>query len=347
MMKRILVLTAMIAFLCSCAEKATVISTDFWDESFSAWVKNHDPDAEKVGNIYINYFQHYPDASPYNLYDNESWVLVNYTGRTLDGDVFVTRSDSLAKLLGTWSEYAHYSAQFANFAPSSYTLFTPGFCEALRNMNVGDSARVYIPASLSTPTTINFGTGFTGSVSDYANFPMMYDIRLKAITNNPSRFEMDTLAKFARKHWGMEPRDTLTTGIYFRKIKENPDGYPITTDSTAYVYYTHAFLDGFIVDTNIDTVALKYNIYQEEQTSRYDVKVLNINLSGVDDALTYAATNMRRGEIAEIAVISYYAQGVNGVSAGSSNYLIDIGPYTPMLFTVYTEDNNGNSEGDD
>ena len=56
--------------------------------------------------------------------DVDTWVMINYTGRTMaSGDVVVTRDPEIAKYQGTFNYYTHYTPDYVPFTPYtvSYT----------------------------------------------------------------------------------------------------------------------------------------------------------------------------------------------------------------------------------
>ena len=326
-------ITALTVF--ACAEKQDIVSDQYWDDSFEAWIKNNDPHAEKIQNVYMRFIEQYPQAPPYLFIPGSSYILINYTGRTLGGDIFVTRSDSISRMLGTFDTFTHYGDQFT-MVEGNTGFFASGVLEALYNMKVGDSARVYIPARNAYVNSVNFEEGYKGATSNFVNLPIMYDIRLKYISNDPLTYEGDSLANFARHKWGMEPKDTLKIGIYMRKTKENPEGDVITEDSTAFVFWSQHFLDGFLMATNIDTLAQQRGIYVEEQTNRYSVLTLQpFKGSSVPSAVSEAVINMRKGEEAEIAVVSAFGAGNAGALGSETGpYVVSVDPYTPSYFFV-------------
>jgi len=320
------------ALMSSCAKDVPTVDKGYHQESFEAWMRNNEPGAVKVGNIYIKYIERNANPSAYRVKVDTSWVMMNYTGRTLDGDVFITRSESVAHRIGIWRPNVHYSDDFRGVSASD-NFFNLGIVEGLQNMNEGDSARIFFPGKVGFTTNIS-EAGYGGNQYNYVGFPAMMDIRLKYITSNPYRFEMDSLAKFARSQWGQEPRDTISFSIYMKKVKENPTGDPITKDSNVRIFYEQYFLDDFPLDTNNDSIAREMGIYDEEKSFRYESLYFRPFETGYEDVFSYAALNMRRGEVADVVVISARGTLANKGNSASSPAVV-AGPYTPSRYRIY------------
>ncbi len=74
-------------------------------------------------------------------------VLVNYAGYLVDGTLFDTSWESIAKDNDTYNEKRTYSPLEVQY--NSRARLIPGFREAVLNMKVGDKVRVFIPSFLA------------------------------------------------------------------------------------------------------------------------------------------------------------------------------------------------------
>ncbi|HRG37887.1 MAG TPA: FKBP-type peptidyl-prolyl cis-trans isomerase [Bacteroidia bacterium] len=94
-------------------------------------------------------------------------ILVNYTGRLLDGRVFDTNDKETAQSSGNYDARKPYGEPVT--FPLNDQLFK-GWVEALPMMNKGTKARIVLPSSLA------IGEGSSGIIPPYA--PMVFEVEL-------------------------------------------------------------------------------------------------------------------------------------------------------------------------
>lgn len=122
------------------------------------------------------------------------------------------------------------------------------------------------------------------------------------------------------------------------------DGDLLSTTNYGNVWYVVRTLDGFVIDTNVPTVAaLVHNEYYDWD-SDYDYNdeiYYNADYSS-DDYITawkYAIPLIKYGQWATILTASPDAYWYTGQSSSSSDSSSpEIAPYTPLLFTIYIEE---------
>ncbi len=97
-------------------------------------------------------------------------IKVNYTGRTLDGKVFDTSDEKIAKESGVFSEGRPYG-------PFEFQLGSgqviPGWEEGLSMMNVGQSAKLIIPSKIA------YGENQAGPIKPFST--LLFDVTLVSI----------------------------------------------------------------------------------------------------------------------------------------------------------------------
>lgn len=333
-------------FTCwSCAEKATGLGTGLARESFDAWVAKYAPAAyaHPYKDVYIEYVERGP-ADESTPVEGFTWLTLDYTGKTLDGTVFVTRVDSISRRVGQFAYTTHFCDDFVEYTSTS-TKLCQGLRQAFEQMRVGDSVRVYIPSDKAYTSAIDINNGYAGEAGvTYTSVPVMFDMRLKAVTTQPFIWERDSVQRFAELHWAGSDYSHDTVGMYTRIVKSNPAGDTITKDSSVRVYYAEYFMDGFLAATNIDTVAVKWNVYDNSNESAYDALVTTPSVgenASVDKALYIAVLRMRKGEVAEVVTVSTWAHGDSGNSSSTPEIL----PYQPMRYEIHVmEDDTGEGE---
>lgn len=346
--KRIYLATAAVAAVAmgvwSCAKEAPNIANGLSRQSFEAWVAKYAPAAyaNPYKDIYIEYIERGPEDAAVPVPDY-TWLTVNYTGKTLDGSVFVTRVDSISRRIGKFAYTTHYSDDFLSFSSTS-TKLCDGLRQAFERMRAGDSVRVYIPFDKGYAYSMSINPGYAGEDGvTYTQLPIVFEMRLKAVTTQPFIWERDSVQRYAELHWAGSDYSHDTVGMYMRIVKHNPQGDPITKDSTAYVYYEEYFMDGFLAATNIDTVARKWNVYGGGDESAYEsLAILPSSGSNVtvNKVLYIAAPLMRKGEVAEVVTVSTWAHGDSGDASSTPEIL----PYQPMRYKIYIVDDNKQDE---
>lgn len=331
---------AMAAGAWSCAGEAPDIANGLARQSFEAWVAKYAPAAyaNPYKDVYIEYIERGPENAAVPVLDY-TWLTVNYTGRTLDGSVFVTRVDSISRRVGKFAYTTHYSDDFLQFTSTS-TKLCDGLRQAFERMRVGDSVRVYIPFDKGYAFSMDVNSGYAGEQGvSYTQLPIVFEMRLKAVTTQPFIWERDSVQRYAEQRWANSDYSHDTVGMYMRIVKHNPAGDPITKDSTAFVYYEAYFMDGFLAATNIDTVARKWNVYNSGDESAYESLSI-LPSSGenvmVNKVLYIAAPLMRKGEVAEVVTVSTWAHG----DAGDVSSTPEILPYQPMRYKIHIVDDD-------
>ena len=329
----------------SCAREAEEIATGLSRQSFEAWVSKYAPSAyaNPYKDIYIEYIERGPENEAKPV-ENYTWLTVNYTGKTLDGTVFVTRVASISKRIGSFAYTTHYCDDFLQYTSTS-TKLCDGLRQAFERMRVGDSVRVYIPHDKGYTSAMNVNSGYAGeNGSGYTSVPILFEMRLKAVTTQPFIWERDSVERYAQRHWGTGySHDTV--GMYMRIVQPNPAGDTITEDSTVLVYYEEYFMDGFLAATNIDTVASKWNVYSSSDETAYEPLSLTPSSgsnASENNVLYIAVPHMRKGETAEVVTVSTWAHGDSGNSSSTPEIL----PYQPMRYKIYVVDDKEEDEDD-
>ncbi|MFI3259434.1 MAG: hypothetical protein R3Y16_04995 [Rikenellaceae bacterium] len=116
---------------------------------------------------------------------------------------------------------------------------------------------------------------------------------------------------------------------------DNDEGDIIATDEYVKIWYIARTLDGFIIDTNIDEVA---ELAFADQTggNTYIYYQCDASATSYIDAWFFAVQDLRYGEWSTFITPSLYAYSYEGVSGTSTT--TEIPPYTPLLFSVYIEE---------
>lgn len=278
----------------------------------NAWlqVNNISTKPEASGLYYINQSEGTGIAPK-----DSNYVIISYTGKTLDDVVFDCTDKETAKLNDIFSYSTHYVPSYHQFAESNFSLKV--IKEGIGKMKEGGKARLIIPSS------IGFGSSSRTNVPAYST--LIYDIELNKVITDPVAYEQELLANYFSTHPGYK---MLSDSVYTIQIDEGLRDVVVAKDSNVYVYYTGRFLDGFVFDTNVKSVALENNIYNSSKD--YALLTFAIGSNSVVPGFELAVKHMKEGERIMVVIPSKYAYGKEGKPDGSPS----IRPNTPLVFDI-------------
>ncbi len=327
------------AVMSSCAANEEDIGTRLSRDTFDAWVKKNAPNAVAVGNVYVEYIEHGPAAGKMPVLGH-SWVMLNYNARTFKDEVFFTRTDSISKRVGRFAYTTHYSDELIVFTSDNARL-CKGLIEGLKSLHVGDSVRIYIPSDQGYASAMSMNEAYTGESATYANLPVIFDVRLKDVISDAYIWERDSVRNYAKINWGLSPDEEIknTTGnnperyygAFLHKLFENPAGDTITSDSSVFVNYAQYYMDGFLLTTNLDTIAAKFNVYNSDVNDYFPLYLICGTPRGDNDIVRHAAMQMKKGEKAQIVSMSQWTYGNEGKPSNTP----EIGIYQPTLIFLH------------
>ena len=324
-------LFAGIVNLGSCAKEPKIDTGNFQQMSLDAWMAKHINNTDTVAwrqdnGMYIQMLTPtLPLVDTLATADTIVWVRINYTGRTLQNNVYITRSEDEARWQGTYTYKTYYAPDYL-YCGSSNTNMIEGQYYALKNefkidgkptkLVQGSKVRLYMTSAMAYGS---YGTsnsqGYGGQFTLKGNVPTIEDLEVVEVVKNPIERENTLVAEYAQKQWGMNVADTLSENFYLDKL--NPFnvelGDTLSVDSTAYIYYKGYFLDGFVFDTNIDSVQLR--VYDEISTNSALSYKASANEEEYIKAFYKAIPGMRYGQWGRMVFTSIYGYGATGYSA--------------------------------
>lgn len=339
---RITVLLAALLVLCQCAKKDSDNFQEMADRSFDALMARDFPDAAKLeSGMYIEWLRDVPGPTIVK----DDWLMLDYRGETLGGQVFSTRDEDEAfhEATHTWrTRYTpHYMAYDDTF------VLSPGEKEALALMSAGDSVRLYIPTKLGYRYSyylFDFQYGYEGWFNTPANpnaasknnisaVPVIVELSLKEIVKDPKTREFnDMQAKLDELGFTAADRVTDSLYFYYTEIPQTEDY--VGEDSTFYISYTGRFLDGFVLKTNDPVVGV-----DELRDIHSSFMPLSYKASSPPSALSEEAIRevIRRKKVLydsqfRIIFTSIWGYGTAGQPATSSSPVVY--PYTPLYFDI-------------
>lgn len=279
---------------------------------------------------------HYPNLQPtesglYIIIDkegtgatpsNNNYLLFEFTGRNLDDYVFETTIKSTAEIYELYSPQVHYTPRFIEYNPLAPTMIK-GLEEGFSYLKEGGVARFIMPSELAY-----WDRGYRGLLP-YTS--VIFDIELKKVVTNPEQYEQQLIEEYISENYpDLVIEDAFADGIYILEsapstVPEAENRESIGNDDTVELYYTGAFFDGWVFDTNIVEVATENNIYD----SNRDYIPISVTVgegSGYIEGFSLALRNLQTFTDAKILIPSKFAYGEIGSST--------INPYTPLIFEL-------------
>lgn len=319
-----LVVTVLLAT--SCAEKVSTDYSVLEENSLRAWMDKNHKGWEESGDwirtdngVYIHWMKRQEGTSPADTIIKEgNWVRIDYTGKTLDGNIFYTRNAKVAKQQGTFNRRTHYVDDFV-YLYSENAALPAGVFEALTNMKVGDMTQVVMPSGMYRGSTGYNSTnvGYNGQWGAEGNKPVIIDsLTIREVSEDPITLENRQVNEYAANRWGLVEADTLAKGIYLQLMKP----FPIkrdsvitagSNDSVLTCYYKGYFLDGFVFDSNIDSVQMRaWGEVVNEGPMEWDMSQAAM-IEGFKDACVRACY----GDRLRVVFTSAYGYGISGSAA--------------------------------
>jgi FKBP-type peptidyl-prolyl cis-trans isomerase len=249
---------------------------------------------------------------------DSNWLIYSYVARSIDDVVYETTIKDTAKLydiFGIYSTTTHYGSTYRQFFSKSIP--TSGLAEGLSMMKEGGKARLIIPSK------IGFGKNGFSLVPAYTT--IIYDVELQKVVVDPNAYEQSLITAYLEANVGFT---TISDSIYYKKITDGTVLGGVAKDSVVQVNYTGRFLDGFIFDTNIKSVAIDSNIYSTSKT--YTPLEFTIGANTVKPGFEMAVKQMIQGEKAIVVIPSAYMYGEMGSSDGATA----IPPYATLIFEL-------------
>lgn len=329
------------AAVVSCAKDENVDSSSLEQMSLDAWVAKHINRTDTVAfrqdnGMYVQFLQSETVDSLVPA-DTVVWVRLNYTGYTMDNDVYITRYKDIARQQGTYTPYTYYSPDYLYCGSKNSNMIEGQYYAIKRELAGPDGSKVKLAQGskvrLYMPSKVAFGShgtsdeqGYGGQYSLSGNKPVIEDLEIVEVVKNPVAREEKLVKEYAVQKWNMEENDTIKPFLYLDVLTADTTGGRITVDSTVNIYYVAKFLDGFIFDTNIDSVQVRlYGEAKSNSAFKYKPKD---DENDYISAFYYAIPRLYYGQRARMVFTSAYGYGITGKTAASdalneyySNYL--------------------------
>ena len=332
-----LFLSLFVVAMFSCAETTSEKPNIVEQASVDEWVKLNRPNAKKFKDgMYISTLKE-AEAGAEGINDG-SWILLNYVGSNLQGDIYANRYEDVARRIfdqGVFSPRTHYTPQLVRVVKDSSGV-TPGQYEALKTMKVGQEVELIMPSSVaygdfgSGNAMFGFTWGYNGTVVINPNKPAIIRMVAMMSVRSITAYENKNVYDYAKANYaGVESESDTIAPNFYAEIDYSGATMSdtIKTGSSFKYKYVARTLDGFIIDTNYpDTALIEWNQAIAGTLGSYS------ETSGEIQAFkTIVATDtLRFGCKFNMVFTSKYGYGYRGDTDGATV----IQPYTPLIFSI-------------
>lgn len=323
------------AFSCAKEEDNSIVRNE--SLVFEAWVQHNK-------ELYPEYLWRKTELGCYILEDipgtgselaDSGYVSFEYTTRTLNGTITSSSRESVLRQKGSYRRQIYTGPMI--YQRENDALFV-GLEEAIKGMKIGGSRKVAIPGWL-------LASARYGSIDEYKSkntgkTSIIYELTLCEAFNSVNDHEIAQIQKYVKEH--LPDADTITYGLWFKRLGAPTSDKEIPNDSTVYINYSGRLLGGHLFDTNIKRLAQDTYLEDFQKTRNYSPaavtwaeKYSDIKLSGntVIEGFSRILKNMHPGEKAVGVFWSQMGYSAQGSDAGDGeNYSIP--PFSPLVFEI-------------
>ena len=273
MKKTILYLSLAALVLTGCAKSPKSGKNDANKRYLEAWIEVFHPEAVRTTlGAYV--LEDKPgQGAAAGTSENNPFVRVNYTVRSLDGTVQGTTDKILSQQLGN---YEKNESKNPYYGPVVWTRGTSGQVagveEALSTMKVGGRRTVVIPGWLlglnsSTGAPILYDTAQEYEDNVTGSTHLIYEMELAEVISDMKQWQIDSVGRYlAANYPGMTAKDSVKLGFYYIQTGVPSSTESFKSDTTIYINYIGRRLDGSVFDTSIADTAKFYGIYSASRT---------------------------------------------------------------------------------
>lgn len=252
-MKKLFAIAVICAALFASCVKETEMSGEKMESiALKAWMKKHHPELignyQEKGEYYIDIIEwgdmlttrNGNDLGGEPIMDQDTcWIYYNYTGRDLDGNVCVTREEKIARMQNTYLDVTHYVPYGIYCGIDNYYGLVEGTYLAGRNkitldkeyvaqrglpsteflLRKGSKVRLYLPSRIGfSATGSDAEGGYEGQFVLDANRPVIMDLEVKRVFENPSDRELEMVETLVKESNARAGRD-----IWKKIVKDEDD----------------------------------------------------------------------------------------------------------------------------
>ena len=261
---------------------------------------------------------------------DSAYIRAHYVKRTLDQEIVSTNIRRIAEQLGSYKNTTCYDGNTWRLDQG----YLPDALEAiLKTMRSGGHVTVALPYSESDHDYSLYAAFSSTSESDN----LIIDLTIDTVLTDIYDYQDKTMKAWFEAHYAST--DTLTKGLYFKKLVENlAETDTVAEGGSVKVRYIGRLLNGTVFDTNIEDTAKFYRIWSSSNSySALSITYYKTDESkfssenSVVDGFGKAILGMNYGETA----VAVFDSTLGYEEKGSSP---SIPEYAPLCFWLQIED---------
>lgn len=212
--------------LVSCVKEPSTSGEEMEKRSLREWIKKNRPELlgnyQSQGGYYVDVLAWGETSAAVDENDfggepimeqDTCWIVYNYTGYDLQGNVCATRLEGVARMQGTYTDYTHYVPYINYSGNNNYYGLLEGTYISMRNtitlseayaqskpdicrgtefvMRKGSKVRLYLPSTIAYLSSGSSESGgYEGQFVLDMNVPAIMDVEVLRVIKNPSENEL-------------------------------------------------------------------------------------------------------------------------------------------------------------
>ena len=344
-MKRIIIFLAALAALAVSCKKddSNKVDNTAAATKFEAWIRANYPDATKTGlGAYITY-DRAGTGKEIGTSDDNQFVLLEFTKKTLDGTISGYTYESVAKQLAEYNPTYLYGARAINRASSQNMA---ALDESLCGMRVGGERTLAIPGWLTRYVSYGSAEEYFKNVN---GTDVILEFKVVDAFNDITEYESSEIEKYIKEQGlELEKFKNDTVGFYYLTTKAPELDRDFVNDDTLHINYTGMRLDGQIFDSSIRNTCVDAGLDIDGRTFNPVQVIYNTEYGSITfgsgsaiNGFSMALAKLHPGECATVIMSSELAYGISG---GDDTGLIP--GYCPLRFDIQITDYSFYSEED-
>ena len=271
-MKIIITLLLSLFALSSCVKEKEYSGDELEARSLKAWMKKNHPELmgnyQEDGGYYVEVLS-WGDTTAatadgtsdkQNDFGNQPimeqdtcWVYYNFTGYNLDGSVFSTRDEVIARMQATFSDNTHY-VPYGNYCgkeefyaivegsylasrnkiklSEEYVAANSDICQSTEmTLRKGSKVRLYMTSTIGyTSNGSSAEGGYEGQYKLDANVPMILDMEVMRVVKNPADVELEMVEQLVKQ---ANDSNEKTQWLQIENTEESEDDSEENSDTPA------------------------------------------------------------------------------------------------------------------
>ncbi len=324
----------MTAAVFGCAKAVTTGPNEANIRYFDAWMEVNYPDAQPSGlGIYVIDEEEGTGAEV----KRNGYAFVNYTKRSLSGDISEYTQENIAEQLGYYNQTYYYGPKV--ITTIDQTIQT-GLLDALVGMKIGGKKEVVIPGWLMTYYV--YGTNEEYLANDSGASSAIYSLEVTDFTEDIVQYETDAIDKYIKARpeifdAGMiQPHKDTTFFFQPQSEKANPDeDEKFKPDTTILINYTGRLLNGLVFDTTIEKIGKDAGL---SESKTYEPVEIHWGENYTDITMGSSSSSVIQGFAMTLWQMQNYTKGTGifysplGYSYSRSGKSIPA--YSPLIFEI-------------